>query len=434
MSEQLPKVLVVSTNAWRDNTGINTLIEFFKCWTPARLAQIYTRSTLPNTSVCNEFFRISENAVMKSVLKRGIKTGSRVQNERTGDLDSEAKAEESMYSHRGKGAGHFLSFCRELVWLLGKWRTKELDTFLEECSPDVLFIPVYPTIYMGRIQKYIIKKTKKPVVSYLADDNYTYKSVRKHPIAILERFFLRKHVKYIVDHSSQLMVIVPKQKEVYDNIFGTDSAILTKGIDFSEIPFEPKPVSNPIKMVYTGKLIIGRWKSLSAIAEALGKINADGVKAELDIYTTDILTDEQKKALNRNGCAVKGALPLSEVQKVQRDADVLIFVESLERKYKYTAWLSFSTKITDYLKNGRCIFAIGDKEISPIDYFSKYSSAITATNYDEIGKKLQELVAHPAVISEMAKRAYNCGVEHHSKETMNVLLTKTLIEAAQNEM
>lgn len=25
-----PKVLVVTTNAWRDNTGINTLIEFFK--------------------------------------------------------------------------------------------------------------------------------------------------------------------------------------------------------------------------------------------------------------------------------------------------------------------------------------------------------------------------------------------------------------------
>lgn len=26
--EDFPKVLVVTTNAWRDNTGINTLIEF----------------------------------------------------------------------------------------------------------------------------------------------------------------------------------------------------------------------------------------------------------------------------------------------------------------------------------------------------------------------------------------------------------------------
>jgi len=55
-------------------------------------------------------------------------------------------------------------------------------------------------------------------------------------------------------------------------------------------------------MVYTGKLIIGRWKSLAAIAESMGKINSDGNKVELDIYCTDILTDEQKYALNRNGC------------------------------------------------------------------------------------------------------------------------------------
>ena len=73
-----PKVLVVTTNAWRDNTGINTLIEFFKCWNPDRIAQIYTKSTLPKTTVCNKFFSISENAVMRSVMNRSITTGKRL--------------------------------------------------------------------------------------------------------------------------------------------------------------------------------------------------------------------------------------------------------------------------------------------------------------------------------------------------------------------
>ena len=59
MENKLPKVLVVSTNAWRDNTGINTLIEFFKCWDADKVAQIYTKSALPDTSVCNKFFQIS---------------------------------------------------------------------------------------------------------------------------------------------------------------------------------------------------------------------------------------------------------------------------------------------------------------------------------------------------------------------------------------
>ena len=109
----LPKVLVVTTNAWRDNTGINTLIEFFKCWNPDRIAQIYTKSTLPKTTVCNKFFSISENAVMRSVMNRSITTGKKVHNETVNSsLDNpSAKEEQKIYSYKGN-VREFLSFCR----------------------------------------------------------------------------------------------------------------------------------------------------------------------------------------------------------------------------------------------------------------------------------------------------------------------------------
>ena len=425
----LPRVLVVSTNAWRDNTGINTLIEFFKCWNPDRIAQIYTKSTLPKTAVCNKFFSISENAVMRSVINRKISTGREVQNETPNSAigNPSAEEEQKIYSsYKGK-LRKLLSICREIVWKLGKWKIAELDRFIDEFDADVLFIPIYPTIYMGRIQKYIITRTKKPVVSYLADDNYTYKSVHKDPISLIHRYILRKYVKYIVEHSMKLMVIAPKQKEEYDRIFGVDSVVMTKGIDFE--PFESYQAGNPIKMVYTGKLIIGRWKSLVAIAEAFHKINRNGVRITLDIYTTDSLTDEQNKLLNRNGCSVKGALTLEQVKVVQKEADILVFVESLEEKFKYTARLSFSTKITDYLRCGKCIFAIGDKDIAPIDYFNRYDSAVTATTYEEIQDKLTELVNAPDVVLEYAKKAYDCGVEHHERERMDRVLIHTIEQA-----
>lgn len=414
----LPKVLVVSTNAWRDNTGINTLIEFFKCWHPDRIAQIYTKSTLPKTTVCNKFFSISENAVMRSVINRSIMTGREVYNENVNSITDNpfAEEEQKIYSfYKGK-VRELLSFCREIVWKFGKWKTAELDHFIDEFDADVLFIPIYPTIYMGRIQKYIINRTQKPVVSYLADDNYTYKSVHKNPISLMNRYILRKYVRYIVEHSTKLMVIAPKQKEEYDRIFDVDSVVMTKGIDFE--PFEPYKVGNPIKMVYTGKLIIGRWNSLAAIAETFERINQNGIKIVLDIYTTDSLTDEQNKLLNRNGCSVKGALTLKQVKMVQKEADILVFVESLEKKFRDTARLSFSTKITDYLRSGKCIFAIGDKNIAPIDYFNRYDSAVTATSYEQILEKLIELVEDPGVVSQYAKKAYDCGVEHHEREAV----------------
>jgi len=119
------------------------------------------------------------------------------------------------------------------------------------------------------------------------------------------------------------------------------------------------------------------------------------------------------------------------VKVVQKQADILVFVESLEDKYRYTARLSFSTKITDYLKSGKCIFAIGDKEIAPIDYFTKYDSAVIASNYEEICNKLEQIVSRPELISEYARKGYKCGVEHHERSRMDELLIKTISETMQ---
>lgn len=435
MTNPLPKVLVASTNAWRDNTGISTLIELFKVWDPDRLAQVYTRSALPKTAVCRRFFQISESAVVRSLLRRSTVTGKQVENE-TGAVDEQAKkeqaAEQRLYGKARKKQSWFLSCCRELVWKFGTWKTPQLDAFVKDFSPDVLFLPIYPTVYMGRLQNHLLKTTGKPAVCYLADDNYTYKPCGKNVFAYVHRFFLRRQVRQVVERCERMFVIAPKQKEEYDRIFGVDSILLTKGIDFTKVNFEPHKLSDPIRMVYTGKLIIGRWRSLAAIAEALGAINKDKARMTLDIYTTDSLTPQQERALNKNGCAVRGALSLSEVMEVQRQADILVFVESLDPKECMSARLSFSTKITDYLKSGKCIFAVGVAEIAPIDYFLREGSACVASSREEIGQKLQALCAHPEQILEYGRLAFQCGERNHAQEKVARTLTETITEVSRH--
>lgn len=426
IQQQFLKVLVVGINPWIDNTGINTLINFFENWDKQALAHIYTRSNLPNTRVCDTFFRISEPAVIRSVYKRKTKTGARVENTRS------ANDNKAPNFYQGKKSW-WKQLLREIAWKFGKWKSAELRAFLQEYAPDVLFFPVYANVYMCRLQNYIAKITGKPIVLYISDDNYSYQSVAKSPCSLLHRFWLRKQEKKLFKAAKRVLVISPKQKEEYDALFKIECDILTKGVDFSSVTYTEKPIHTPIKMVYTGKLIIGRWKSLAAIADAFAKLNANRRAIELDIYTTDELTEKQKKALNKNGCSVKGALSLEEVQKVQQDADILVFAESLERKYKNVARLSFSTKITDYLKNGKCIFAIGDKGIAPIDYFMKYDSAVVATSYNEIEEKLQMIIDNPLVIGQYGAKAYECGKKHHKKEKMDKVLMDVITSAWKGE-
>ena len=75
---ELPKVLVVGINAWREDGTAHTLMDIFRCWDPEKVALVYSRADLPNTDVCKHFFQISESEVMKSVVKPWMKVGREV--------------------------------------------------------------------------------------------------------------------------------------------------------------------------------------------------------------------------------------------------------------------------------------------------------------------------------------------------------------------
>ena len=430
--EQLPKIVSISISTWREDSGIHTETDLFKFWSPERLAQIYTRSNLPNTPVCNRFFRISENQIIKSVYKRKA-VGERVGNSiEIAEKDRRAVEEEKkLYDKAHKKKSWFMTLMREMVWALGKWKTKALDSFIEEEQPDVYFVPIYPVVFMGKLQLHILKKYPRPYVCYLADDNYSYKPCGRNIFAYIHRFFLRKVVKKLAKNCTQMFTITKTGANAVDKAFGTHSIVLTKGINYSCLEYQSKPVSKPIKMVYTGKLIIGRASSLVAISKALANINKNGEKITLDIYSPDVLDTKTMHYLNTNGCRFKGSVDKGEVQKIQEDADVVVFVESLEKAHRFAARLSFSTKLTDYFRSGKCIFAIGDESIAPIEYLRENDCAVIATEYSQIENKLRQLIETEDAVLAWGKKAFETGKRNHDEEHVRQVFTQGFIQAVE---
>lgn len=422
----LPSVLVVAIEPWREDGTAHTLKDIFSCWDASRVSLIYTRSGLPFTDAASRFFQISENEVLKNLVKPWKSVGQEVSN--SARINEElTKDEDARYAKAHKHHSMVLTMCREFVWMLGHWRSKMLNQFVQDVDPDLLFIPIFPTVYMGWIQRYVIRKTKKPFVCYLADDNYSYDSC-KGVLSYLHRFWLRKNVHWLSTHCRQMFVIVEKEKEDTDKLFGTNSVILTKAIDFSNRPYKPHPLNNPIRFVYTGSLIIGRDKTMAMIADAINRVNEEAgeVKACFDIYSGDEPVAEVMEHLNNGACKHRGFLQRSEVNRVQSEADVVVFAEALEGKASNIARLSFSTKITDYLANGKCILAVGKKDIAPIDYFERNDSAVIAYNEEDIYKQVSRIVKNPELVSEYGKKAYDCAVRNHEKQTVNHRFIETM--------
>lgn len=65
-----PRVLVVSNNCFSDsNSNGRTLGNFFINWDKDSIAQFYIQAELPNSNVCENFYRVTDYEVLNSFLK-----------------------------------------------------------------------------------------------------------------------------------------------------------------------------------------------------------------------------------------------------------------------------------------------------------------------------------------------------------------------------
>lgn len=437
MKENLPKVLVISTNAWKDRGAQHTLSEIFCCWDKSRLAQIYVRGGLPQTAVCDRFLRINENDIIKSVFNKKIKTTMEVEN-RSGEIDVELAAElekeRKRYSGRKNNYSYVKALAREAVWFFSKWKTKELNEFISDFDPDVIFLPAISTVYMTKIQKYVVNFSNKPVAYYVLDDCYSYSSLKKNPLAFLHRFLKRCQLKGFLKNIKRVFAMSPKAAQLCEDMFSVKSSVLTKAVNFSKLEYKETETKEPLTMVYTGRLVIGREGSLANIAKAVHSINRDGERIKLHIYSSDTPMDRELVSQLYDSVQFMGEVTREETEKLQQSSDIVLFAESLHKKYRKIAKMSFSTKLTDYFASGRCIFAVGGEEIAPIDYLMNEDAAVVVTDYGDIEPALRKLCDNPELVKEYGKKAFECGKRNHDTEVVYPRFIEAVCEVAKSEV
>lgn len=420
----MKKVLILSVSAWNKKSGSDTFSSLMDGYGADNVANIYIRESLPDSPVCNNYFRISENAVLKSIFKRNTKTGKKVSAfQKINDNESNERVTEERYKKLSSKKNFILSIARELVWKFGNWKTKELNDFIDEFKPDTVFFAMEGYIHLNRISRYVIKRSAAKGIGYFWDDNFTYKQSNKLGYKIY-RFFQKKSIKKTVKLCSDFFAITPKTKNEADATFNINCKVLTKPIKSNEgfVLYEPH---NPVKILYTGKLIIGRFDTIKFIGEALNEINKNGVKAILDVYTTTHLNEEQLNFVGKY-VNILGAIPQMQVAEKQSQADVLLFAEAVGENSNKMARLSFSTKITDYFGSGKCIFAVGSNDTAPIEYLKDEDAAVIAVTKEQILSQLSALIENTEIIKEYAKKAYDCGQRNHNEEKIKNLLFETL--------
>ena len=418
------KVLVVGRVAW--TTSQCTQNSIFSGLNPENLAYICIETQEPDYNHCANHFQISEIALIKRLFKWNTQTGhKRIPGTNSSEEKSLEKKEASTGGWIRRHRSSLFLYIREMLWRLNGWKTNELNQFIDDFAPDVLFFLSDPLPLMNRLQLFVLRKTKLPAAIFLMDDIWSYESGWTGL-----RYLLRREVEKLVPACKAHFAISPKMKEECDSLFNTECILLTKGIEKFAMPLQQ--VHSPITLVYTGNLIYGRLYSLAAITSTIEKINTSGQnRVMLNIYTQTELNEKERLLLDKPGvCQLHPPVPYSELEKIYNESDILLFVESLQEKYRNIARLSFSTKLTDYLASGRCIFAVGAKDIAPIEYLRNADLAVTCSSIKEIENKMQALLESPERITSLANKSLEYGKIHHNTELMQERLSSTIIRVA----
>lgn len=413
----MKRVLVLSVSSWNSVCGANTWESLLETYNSSYVANICIRDEIPDSKVCSRYFSISENRIIKSLFRRSIKTGIEILPENSRDgAEKDLQAHNERYK-KMKNRPYPLLLAREMIWKIGKWHTPELDAFLDSFQPDIILHSMEGYIHLNRIVEYAIKRTGAKAVGYIWDDNFTYKQSKKLGYKVY-RFFQRRSLRSLAKKTTAFFAITEKTKEEADAFFGIDCHVLTKPLN--SIPVvEYGQMQKPIRLLYTGNLYIGRDQSLLKVVEAIKKFPIGTFF--VDVYTGSQLEEAYLAKIDPKVCCIHAPIPQAQVIEKQKEADILLFLEDIDGPDAQVARLSFSTKLTDYLSSGRCIFAVGNGDTAPMRYLRDYDAAFTACAEDEIIDCLQRIAQAPEQVVACAKRAAELGIQNHSKEKIQTV-------------
>ena len=431
------KVLVITRGAWRDsnNTGSTMSAIFSDFPADCTFYNLYCRSENPRNSVISSAFKISEYQLLHS-LKTHQPVGCAVNKEAfDADISSESSKNERAIYQRCRRIGKTVSMpFQELLWTVANWKSDALDVYLDSIQPDVLFMPAFDSLYMYKLLQYVQARTGASVVLFHTDNNYALPRYTLSPLFWVCRLRLRRYIREAVSIAACNFCITERQCVEYAALFQKPFYLLTKSDAFSKMP--PQTEKNKVlQMVYTGNIDKGRAKTLLKITKALQKINADGVKAQMHIYAGVLQNKQYHKRFSiPNTVVFHDAVPPEDLPALYEQADVLVYAEGMDKKGRFVAMQSFSSKLVDYFKAARCIFAVGVEDTAAMQHLEKYSAAVTAHNAAEIEEKLQLLLCQPNLLREFGENGWKCGAEHHNRREMKTMLYAELQKAASKKV
>lgn len=413
MENRKLRILIITSMPWRDDNNIgNSYSNIFRgLENQVEFAHIYCRSGMPQNAICHRYFQINEGELVANIKNRKHKLGKAFYLENPEDTPKEefSRAYNKMRILRWE----IFFLGRSMLWDMADWKNERLDKFVEEFKPDLMFGTLTYMHNINKMMVYLKDKYNIPLYVYAWDDVYSLKQFSLSPFYWIRRFTQRTWIRKCVGKADKMYVITELMRKEYSKYFNRQCDMLYKGYSYENESYVGKKVDPPMQFIFMGNLGAGRCNALAKLVAALKEINSKEKKAELRIYTLSPVSEQMKKGLVVEGTSrIMPVVPNDQVLSILQSADILVHVEPLTLKDRLFYRLSFTTKLVDYFKAGRCVLGFGGKTAS-LEYLEENDCGIVTYDINSLPTMMRKLVDQPDLVETYAKKAWDCGYKNH---------------------
>lgn len=396
--ESAPKILIISNNALSEtNNNGKTIASIFKNYPSKNIRQLYFNEEYPSGREVDSYFRILDKEMLKTHLNKKLVPGKIVtQQKRENKIDEKKLAVKK---------NNLTRFLREIIWKNKKWKTENLNEWLTEFQPDIVFFVAGDTSFVYDIVIKLKKEYQTNLITYITDDYILPRKTKDLWWWIRRRELLTK-MNLVLSQTDLFVTISEKMRIKYLEIFGKDSVVAMNMSESLKMIESKKQSKRQLKLIYAGGLHYERDKVLENLACQIKNINekTNFLPAKLYVFTNQKPSEEFLTNINiENASNYCGSLNSEQLKNELNSADILVHVESFNPKNIESTRLSISTKISEYLSLGKPILAIGPGEIASMEFLSQLAFCIN--DYSEIEEKLPKLLSSESVRQEYSKKA-----------------------------
>lgn len=417
------RVLLITRECLRtDSNEGNVLLGLFS-GIDAEYANIYCKPGLPDNSLCGGYFQLTDKMALENILHRKP-MGRRVQCENGINAAQTAEVEKrGFYDFFRRHNLPVFHAARECLWSMADFRSGELDSFVRGFAPDVIFAPLCYSMYVLAVQRYVISLAGCPAVTYIYDDLYSLRQISFSPVYWLCRFRQRRLIRKTLPFYRFAYTMCAQQAREFGRYFDIPMRVLPKCAGTVQQP--ERPADGTVRLIYAGGVYYGRDKTLAAVAGTVRELNAAGVSAQLDVYTSSPLKKAAAAALDDGQCCfVHAAIPADDLRRAYAQSDIALHVESFDKKNALITRLSFSTKIVDCLASGCAVLAACPEMNAGWQYLhyedaavcvntsSKLKAAVNNLVYDREYRKSYEIKARICLEKNHDSKKICCQIEN----------------------